>query len=50
VFTGHCTYQIFRDNLASLCVKYNIPLNHHDALSDAKACSELFKINLTNKK
>ena len=50
VFTGHCTYQIFRDNLASLCVKYNIPLNHHDALSDANACSELFKINLTNKK
>jgi DNA polymerase-3 subunit epsilon len=50
VFTGHCTYQIFKDNLASLCVKYNIPLNHHDALSDAKACSELFKINLTNKK
>ena len=50
VFTGHCTYQIFRDNLAALCLKYNISLQHHDALSDAKACSELFKINLANKK
>ncbi len=47
-FTGHCTYRIFRDNLASLCGEYNIPLNHHDALSDAKACAELFKIHLEN--
>lgn len=45
-FTGHCTYQIFRDNLASLCKHYKIQLNHHDALSDAKACAELFKIYL----
>lgn len=48
-FTGHCTYRIFRDNLASLCEKYKIPLNHHDALSDALACAELFKIYLNNK-
>ncbi len=41
-FTGHCTYRIFKDNLASLCRQYNINLNHHDALSDAKACAELF--------
>ncbi len=41
-----CTYRIFKKNLASLCQYYNIPLNHHDALSDAKACAELFKIHL----
>ena len=45
-FTGHCTYRIFGANLASLCGEYNIPLNHHDALSDAMACAQLFKIHL----
>ncbi|MEO7172889.1 exonuclease domain-containing protein [Flavobacterium sp.] len=45
-FTGHCTYRIFGDNLASLCRQYKIPLNHHDALSDAMACAELFQIHL----
>ena len=45
-FTGHCTYKIFDDNLASLCKEYKIPLNHHDALSDAMACAELYKIHL----
>lgn len=47
-FTGHCTYKIYGDNLASLCRKYEISLNHHDALSDAKACAELFLIYLQN--
>jgi len=42
----HCTYQIYRDNLASLCTEYHIPLNHHDALSDAKACAALYKMHL----
>jgi len=45
-FTGHCTYRLFGDNLASLCRKYRIPLNHHDALSDAMACAELYKLHL----
>ena len=45
-FTGHCTYKIYGDNLASLSRQYKIDLNHHDALSDAKACSELFLIHL----
>lgn len=45
-FTGHCTYQIYREGLASLCQRYNILLNHHDALSDAIACAELFKAYL----
>ena len=40
-YNKFCTYTIYRSNLASLCEKYNIPLNHHDALSDARACGEL---------
>ncbi|MFZ4797859.1 MAG: 3'-5' exonuclease, partial [Bacteroidia bacterium] len=36
------TYRIFKANLASLCQDYNIYLQHHDALSDAKACAELY--------
>lgn len=45
-FTGYCTYRIYGNNLALLCGEHNIPLNHHDALSDARACAELFKIHL----
>lgn len=45
-YTGHCTYKIYGENLATLCKKYQIPLNHHDALSDALACAELFKLHL----
>lgn len=44
-FIGHCTYQIYRDNLASLCESYKLELNHHDALSDAKACANLFLLH-----
>lgn len=45
-YDKHCTYRIFKKGLASLCNQYQIPLNHHDALSDAKACAELFLIHL----
>ena len=45
-YEKHCTYRLFRQNLASLCNQYKISLNHHDALSDAKACAELFLIHL----
>jgi len=45
-YEKYCTYRIFRQNLASLCNHYKIPLNHHDALGDAKACAELFLIHL----
>jgi len=45
-YSGHCTYRIYGDNLASLCRQYAITLNHHDALSDALACGELFKMHL----
>ena len=48
-YNGNCTYKIYKDNLASVCRKYNIPLNHHDALSDARACAELYKLHLTKK-
>ena len=48
-YTGHCTYKLFGDNLASLCEEYKIPLNHHDALSDAMACAKLYKIHLNEK-
>lgn len=46
-----CTVKIFRKkgykpaNLAACCQKHNIPLNHHDALSDALACAKLFLIH-----
>ena len=43
-FHKHCTYKIYREGLASLCRKYVIKLNHHDALSDSRACAELFKM------
>lgn len=45
-YAKNCTYKLFGDNLASLCRKYKIELNHHDALSDAKACAKLFLIHL----
>lgn len=41
-YNKFCTYKIYRSNLATLCEKYSIPLNHHDALSDARACGELW--------
>jgi DNA polymerase-3 subunit epsilon len=41
-YNKFCTYKIYKANLAKLCQEHNIPLNHHDALSDAKACAELY--------
>jgi DNA polymerase III subunit epsilon len=43
-----CTVKIYREkgfkpaNLNACCSKMNISLNHHNALSDAKACAELY--------
>jgi DNA polymerase III subunit epsilon len=48
-----CTVKLFRKklqgkvNLAACCSRYDIPLNHHNALSDAKACAKLFMIHLS---
>ena len=41
-----CTLKIYGEALSSLCKKNKIPLNHHDALSDALACAELYKKHL----
>ena len=45
-YTKACTYKIYKKKLASLCQEHRIPLNHHDALSDALACAELYKMHL----
>ncbi len=45
-YTKHCTYKIFGKKLPVLCEEYGIKLKHHDALSDAEACAELFLISL----
>jgi DNA polymerase III subunit epsilon len=43
-----CTLKIYRAkgfapaNLAACCARLNIPLDHHNALSDALACARLF--------
>ena len=43
-----CTLKIYKKkgfspaNLAACCQKMNITLRHHEALSDAKACAELY--------
>jgi len=43
-----CTYKIYKSNLSNLCKQHNILLNHHDAISDAKACAELYLKSLKN--
>jgi DNA polymerase-3 subunit epsilon len=48
-YTKFCTYKIYKSNLANLCQEHNIPLNHHDALSDARACAELYLRFLNNR-
>ena len=45
-FNQHCTYKIYKKKLNVLCDEHGIELKHHDALSDAKACAELFKLHL----
>lgn len=45
-YIQHCTCNLYgRQSLANLCKEYAIQLNHHDALSDAKACAELFLLH-----
>lgn len=44
-----CTCRIYREkgfkpaNLHACCERLGIPLNHHEALSDALACAELYR-------
>ena len=42
-----CTYKIYGKNLKTLCKEHKIKLNHHDALSDALACAELYRMHLS---
>ena len=46
-YEKQCTYRIYKDNLFSLCQRFQIALNHHEALSDARACAKLFLLHLT---
>ncbi|MEM7297455.1 MAG: exonuclease domain-containing protein [Bacteroidota bacterium] len=41
-FEVRCTRVIYGRGLAYLSKKYRIPLNHHDAYSDAHACAQLY--------
>jgi DNA polymerase-3 subunit epsilon len=41
-----CTYKIYGKGLAACCSHHGITLNHHDALSDARACAELYLMYL----
>lgn len=45
-FEGFCTYKIYRLGLAALAAQYALPLSHHEALSDARACAQLFLMHL----
>jgi len=48
-FDKVCTLRIYRKKLSVLCAEHCIPLNHHDALSDARACAELYLRSLKEK-
>lgn len=48
-FHQHCTVAIYKRNLKYLCDYYHIDINHHNALSDAKACAQLFQRYLNHK-
>lgn len=41
-YVPQCTYKIYKKKLNVLCEERGISLNHHDALSDARACAELY--------
>ena len=48
-FEVRCIRVIYRRGLAYLSKKYKIPLQHHDALSDANACAQLYLKHLQRK-
>jgi DNA polymerase-3 subunit epsilon len=47
-YKSHCTYKIYGEKLNLLCRTHSIRLDHHNALSDAMACAQLFMLH--NKK
>lgn len=46
----HCTVKIYKRGLAKLCAEFGIPLQHHNAFSDAQACAVLFAMHLEKNK
>ncbi|MFA5816263.1 MAG: exonuclease domain-containing protein [Bacteroidales bacterium] len=44
-----CTYSIWNYRLNEICEAFDIPLQHHSALSDAKACGQLYINHILNK-
>ena len=44
-FKAHCTYKLYGQKLNVLCKTHGITLQHHDALSDAMACAQLFLLH-----
>jgi DNA polymerase-3 subunit epsilon len=49
-FKSQCTVKIYKRNLRFLADLYNIPLTHHNALSDARACALLYLMHLNEAK
>ena len=41
-YQPQCTYKLYGKRLNVLAEEHGIELNHHDALSDARASAELF--------
>ena len=41
-YEKQCTYKLFNKRLDLLSAEFDIPLSHHDALSDARACAALY--------
>lgn len=41
-YQAQCTYKLYGKRLNVLAEEFGLPLNHHDALSDARACAQLF--------
>ena len=41
-YEPQCTYKLYKKKLNVLCDECGIELNHHNALSDALACAELY--------
>ena len=45
-YNKHCTLRLYKAGLEPLCRRFDIELNHHEALSDARACARLFQMHL----
>lgn len=41
-FDKDCTLKLYKKGLKKICEELGIQLNHHDALSDARACGQLY--------